>query len=89
MIKESEYQNYLCPFTGQNFSFDGRWDNSVHCYNVLKFMFSNMKIIITLIMDVKAIGCVNSDNITITASESRQTIPFSRIELIKAFISPI
>ena len=31
MIKESEYQNYLCPFTGQNLSFDGRWDDSVHC----------------------------------------------------------
>ena len=40
MIKEFEYQNYLCPVPGQNLSIGGRWGDSVHGYDMLEFHIS-------------------------------------------------
>ena len=37
MIKEFEYENYLCPVPGQNLSVGGRWGDSVHGYDMLEF----------------------------------------------------
>ena len=37
MIKEFEYENYLCPVPGQNLSIGGRWGDSVHGYDMLEF----------------------------------------------------
>ena len=37
MIKEFEYENYLCPIPGQNLSIGGRWGDHVHGYDMLEF----------------------------------------------------
>ena len=37
LIKDYEYQNYLCPIPNQNLSIGGRWGDSVHGYDMLEF----------------------------------------------------
>ena len=37
MIKDFEYENYLCPVPGQNLSIGGRWGDNVHGYDMLEF----------------------------------------------------
>ena len=37
MIKDFEYENYLCPIPGQNLSVGGRWGDNVHGYDMLEF----------------------------------------------------
>ena len=37
MIKDYEYENYLCPVPGQNLSIGGRWGDSINGYNMLEF----------------------------------------------------
>ena len=37
MIKEFEYENYLCPIPGQNLSIGGRWGDHVNGYDMLEF----------------------------------------------------
>ena len=37
MIKDFEYENYLCPIPGQNLSIGGRWGDHVHGYDMLEF----------------------------------------------------
>ena len=37
MIKDFEYENYLCPIPGQNLSIGGRWGDNVHGYDMLEF----------------------------------------------------
>ena len=37
LIKEFEYEKYLCPVPGQNLSIGGRWSDNVHGYDMLEF----------------------------------------------------
>ena len=37
MLKNFEYENYLCPVPGQNLSIGGRWGDNVHGYDMLEF----------------------------------------------------
>ncbi len=37
LIKDYEYQNYLCPIPNQNLTIGGRWGDSVHGYDMLEF----------------------------------------------------
>ena len=37
LIKDYEYENYLCPVPGQNLSIRGRWDDSINGYDILEF----------------------------------------------------
>ena len=37
LIKDYEYQNYLCPIPNQNLRIGGRWGDSVHGYDMLEF----------------------------------------------------
>ena len=36
LIKEFEYEKYLCPVPGQNLSIGGRWSDNVHGYDMLE-----------------------------------------------------
>ena len=37
MLKDFEFENYLCPVPGQNLSIGGRWGDNVHGYDMLEF----------------------------------------------------
>ena len=37
LIKEVEYEKYLCPVPGQNLSIGGRWSDNIHGYDILEF----------------------------------------------------
>ena len=37
LIKDYEYENYLCPVPGQNLSIRGRWGDSINGYDILEF----------------------------------------------------
>ena len=37
LIKDYEYENYLCPVPGQNLSIGGRWGDSINGYDMLEF----------------------------------------------------
>ena len=37
LIKEFEYEKYLCPVPNQNLSIGGRWSDNIHGYDMLEF----------------------------------------------------
>ena len=66
LIKEFEYEKYLCPVPGQNLSIGGRWSDNVHGYDMLEF---------------HVIKCENTSKIQNCKSEKEMDIYFENAYL--------